>query len=115
MNPVIMGHPLHHHGSTEIVIRQIANGWMVILPHIHQLPEQPDVEELMRKQFRIAKEEFGGGDDVLDKIRKENQEQPQPKKAELRPAPKIIDLKDENVYCFKTFPELLEFLAEKIK
>ena len=115
MYPVALGQ--FPEASPHIVIKQIANAWMVILPNMrHFAPPVPfDQDEYLRKQMIIAKETFQGGDDILDKIRREQEQKNAPEIPKTPPLPKISDLKEENVFCFTTFPELLTFLADTVK
>lgn len=115
MNAVLAGYP---HSSGEIVIRQVANSWLVILPYIHPMHNAMptlDIDELLKRGMDLAHERMEGEDEVLKRIRMENEPQPKHKAPCFPAPPKISDLKDENTFAFKTFPEVLEFLAEKIK
>lgn len=108
MYPVITGN-----GLAPITIQQVANAWLVILPNLqHIQPAYPsfDMDEMLKRGIDLVQEKLHG-DDILAKIKAENE----PVKKVKAPPPKISDLKDENIFSFKTFPEVLEFLAEKIK
>ena len=70
MYPVIAGN-----GSAPITIQQIANSWLVILPQVHHLqPTFPqfDMDEMLKRGIDLAHEKMEG-DDVLAKIRAENE------------------------------------------
>ncbi len=82
--------------GNSVNISQCANGWIVVIPYFVSFPEDE-----FRKQARIMKEEFHG-DDVLNKLREEELE-----------SNKAPVMKDENVFIFKTFDEVINFLNKK--
>jgi hypothetical protein len=83
------------HGQNTISIEQIANGWVVTLPFVFR-PSHLEYEA----QAHIFKKHFQPGDEVLENIKQQEQEEP-----------KIYEMKTPNVYVFHTFSEMINFIA----
>lgn len=92
-----------------IILNQVSNGWVVILP---MMPPSFDTQfGLVKPQFRELGKLIRGEeeeDPVLAKIYEENDKKPEPQSDKLNVP------KDENTFIFATFPEVLEFLKNKI-
>lgn len=87
--------------NTEISIQAVANGFLVALPmQIGYISPIPDYKDAMVAAAKVMK----GQDDVMDKIREEQQE-----------APKVNTKmgKEECVFIFKTLDEALSFVKYK--
>lgn len=113
------------HGQSTITITQVENGFIAVLPFqpYEDLEYQqgdtsygPDVhisgpyrvpESEIRRHARIQKEELLK-DDELERLKQENYSNDQ----ELKKVP-YGEIKDQNIFIFKTFQEVLSFLNEK--
>lgn len=103
--------------ENEIRIGQIANGWQVILPHrpmraIGGLPGDFRSELAIRREARIMKNEMLG-DDLLNKLTGNEDEIPVIAQPQYEKLPWAA-LKNECVYTFKTFAEVLAFLKVEV-
>ena len=93
-------------GDSTITIDQVSNGWMVRTPYINNRDEQLERQaQLYENMIKAAKKE---SDPLLDEL----QGYSAVPLYTPPPAAKISDLKQPNVSVFKTFPEVLVFLAE---
>jgi len=94
----------------DIVITQVANGWIVRMPRLQDLGipgfSSGMFKEIMQTMKDTVKDAFEP-DDILEKIERQNRETFEP---DFPKTPTVKDLKDESFYIFKTFPEVLAHL-----
>lgn len=103
--------------ENEIRISQIANGWQVILPHrpmraIASLDGPFRSEMAIRREARIMKDEMLG-DALLDKLTGNGHEVPEIQEPQFEKLP-WTELKNQSIYTFKTFTEVLAFLKVEV-
>jgi len=102
------------HEENKIIIQQVANGFLVILPHIEE-PGGGRGSEF--KEMMLATKDLLKGiheDPLLAKV--EDTEAEFNRLADLAlQVKKIKDLKENRMHIFKTFPEVLEFLSDEFK
>jgi len=89
----------------EITIQSVANGFVVRVPQDHSFPGPMREVEMFRTQARIMRDEFQR-DDMLQEV--------------IQPEKKTMDevmesQKDQTLFTFKTFPDVLAFLAKEMK
>lgn len=116
--------PAPFYDRLEIVIRPVANGWLVVLPALPE-PRKPTMNEIFNehpdkyiemmasvgKKMRAEMHE----DPLLAELLEKNTDTPEDliKNAPLI-QPRYSDLKDKNVWIFKEYSEVLEFLKERV-
>lgn len=101
----------------QIEIQRIANGFIVVMPLPRPAPNA-EYKEAAKANIEMAKEIFKsmGRDDILEKLQAggEDSELSDINIGELLNAPSTLS-PVKNVYCFKTFPEVIQFLSDTVK
>jgi len=93
----------------EITITRVANGWLVVLPRPENVYYSPGgiIPDQYNTLVAAGRAIRDGGDDVMDKIKRDQQEpEDQPDTLQIK--------KQDNIHCFVTFAEVLSFLKFKI-
>jgi hypothetical protein len=91
--------------TNYFAVHRVANGWMVQMPQIYQMPQQEDVYAglvpALKEIMKIQNE-----DPLLSELRGEEEEDRQPERLP------VIG-RDESLYVCKNFQEVLELLLTK--
>ncbi len=95
-----------NHRSTQIL--KVANGWLVILPE-EATGENHLENKLSGFLKKVSGMQMGGGDEVMDKIMRENRSDDQAETAKAN----LKDIIHTNMHIFKDMEGVAAFLKTK--